>query len=191
MRYAKPWYLSTGVWGAAVSLLGSALALVKVGLDPASLDAVRHWMLSLTALLGAAAALYGRLRATRRIVFSTPRADRAMAKQNWRMNAAPLALLPVLLAHASGCGSLSNPSAAYVAADRATFDAVAPEYSAYVHNDPALDDEARSRRDRTVQTWKERVEAGERANDNPLDSRKAESRTVPVRSAPEARFNVD
>ena len=81
-----------------------------------------------------------------------------------RLNpAAPLAVLalPALLSAAAGCrsGALTLPTADYVAADRATFDAVAPEYSAYVHNDPTLDDEQRTRRDRTVATWKRRIEA--------------------------------
>jgi|SRR5437867_10056285 len=189
MRNVKPWYLSTGVWGAALSLVGSALALVKPRLDPAALGAARDWVLPLAALVGALLALYGRVRATRRIVLGAAPVDGRLAKQNWRMNAAPLglALLPVVVAFASGCSSLTSPAAGYVAADRATFEAVAPEYLAYVHADPALDEDARSRRDRTVQTWKERIEAGGRANNDRRDSREPESRTVSVRSAPEAR----
>ena len=48
------------------------------------------------------------------------------------------------------------------AADRATYDAVAPEYAAYVANDATLSDEQRARRDRTVQTWRLRLETAER-----------------------------
>jgi len=59
-----------------------------------------------------------------------------------------------LAAIAAGCA----PDSAYVAADRATFDAIAPEYAAYVSADPALDDARRSRRLRTLQAWRVRLE---------------------------------
>jgi len=115
MQDAKPWYLSAGVWGAFVTLLGSGLSLLKFRLDPALLDDLRDWVLSLVTLLGSAVALYGRIRATRRLVMSAPPTDPAAKGQNWRMNAAgPLALLilpAALLAHASGCASLASPSA--------------------------------------------------------------------------------
>jgi len=165
MQDAKPWYLSAGVWGAFVTLLGSGLSLLKFRLDPALLDDLRDWVLSLVTLLGGAVALYGRIRATRRLVVSAPPTDPAAKGQNWRMNAAgPLALLVLpaaLLAHASGCASLASPSAAYVAADRATYDAVAPEYAEYVRNDASLDDDQRARRQRTLETWRIRVKSVE------------------------------
>ena len=168
MRHPKPWYLSTGVWGAAVSVAASAAALLAppdVAANPRA-----DWPLPLAALLGGAASLCGRLRATRHIALAAPRLDPALAAQNWRMNGAALlalALAPLLLATAAGCGAtaaaLSSPSAARVAADRATFDAVAPEYARYVRTDPDLDDDQRARRERTIETWRLRVEAGERA----------------------------
>src|SRR5689334_11582987 len=94
MTDSKPWYLSAGVWGAFVTLLGSGLSLFKVQLDPALLEDVRAWVLSLVTLLGGAVALYGRIRATRRITLAgSPGADASTKAQNWRMNAAgPLAL---------------------------------------------------------------------------------------------------
>jgi hypothetical protein len=76
------------------------------------------------------------------------------------------ASLPLLLSPAAGCTALQglqSPSGAYVAADRATYDAVAPEYAAYVAHDASLSDEQRARRDRTVQTWRLRLETAERA----------------------------
>src|SRR4051812_37201368 len=63
----KPWYASTGVWGALVALVGSSLTLLKVQLDPQLLEDVRQWLLSLVTLVGAGIALWGRIRATRRI----------------------------------------------------------------------------------------------------------------------------
>ena len=166
MQDAKPWYLSAGVWGAAVTLVGSGLSLLKFRLDPALLDDLRDWVLSLVTLVGGGVALYGRIRATRRVVLASPPSDPSTQGQNWRMNAVagPLALLllpATLLAPASGCASLESPAAAYVAADRATYEAVAPEYAAYVRNDPALSDEQRQRRGRTVETWRIRINAAE------------------------------
>ena len=54
-----------------------------------------------------------------------------------------------------------TPTHVYLAADRATFDAVAPEYRAYVEADAALSAEQKQRRFRTVDTWQSRVEAAE------------------------------
>jgi hypothetical protein len=49
----------------------------------------------------------------------------------------------------------------YVTADRATFEAVAPEYLKYVDADPALDVSARESRHLTVLTWEMRLKAAE------------------------------
>jgi hypothetical protein len=62
----------------------------------------------------------------------------------------------LLLLSQSGC-ALRPPTPDYVAADRATYEAVAPEYAAYVHADPALSEEDRDRRDRTLATWDARI----------------------------------
>ena len=64
-------------------------------------------------------------------------------------------------AQCAGCAALRAPAPAYVAADRATYDAVAPEYAAYVGQDPALDEEERGRRARTLATWDARLRAAE------------------------------
>lgn len=64
------------------------------------------------------------------------------------------------------CGVLAGCAGAppvYVQADRATFDAIAPVYSAYVEADPTIDPELKARRLRTVETWRMRVEAAEGA----------------------------
>lgn len=71
---------------------------------------------------------------------------------------APLAFLAVAVAAMTvGC----VPASPYVAADRATFDAVASEYSAYVAADERLDDQQKTRRQRTVDTWRLRLEKAE------------------------------
>ena len=49
----------------------------------------------------------------------------------------------------------------YVAADRATYDAITPAYLEYVAADPTLDDDERERRERTVTTWNFRLEQAE------------------------------
>ena len=147
----KPWYASTGVWGAVVTLAGSLLSLTKVRLDPQLLDEVRQWVLSLVTLIGGGIALWGRIRATRRIG-KTPRA--AVTLILISLGAGALAL--------SSTGCATTLDEAYARADRATFDAVAPEYAAYVAGDPKLTVEQRERRHRTVELWRMRVEDEER-----------------------------
>ena len=63
-------------------------------------------------------------------------------------------ILTVLLLFA--CVSCVNPHAP---AELATFQAIAPEYSAYVEADPALTTEQKQLRLDTVETWRRRVEA--------------------------------
>lgn len=70
------------------------------------------------------------------------------------------ALLAVLLL-ALGC----RPGAGYVAADRATHDAIAPEYSAYVEADQALDSDEKRRRQDTVRSWSARLDQAEGKGD--------------------------
>lgn len=63
-------------------------------------------------------------------------------------------VLVVLLALAMALlGGCCGPSEA----ERATVDAIAPEYSAYVQADPRLDAEQKARRLRTIETWQRRV----------------------------------
>lgn len=76
-------------------------------------------------------------------------------------------LLALLLPLLGGCGAggvnpFAAPNSDYVTADRATFEAVAPEYSAYVAADPSLDAEQIARRQRTVATWRLRIEQAEK-----------------------------
>ena len=56
----------------------------------------------------------------------------------------------VLALCATGC---AMPGAAFVRAERATFDAIAPEYRAYVAADERLSPGQKDRRLRTVETW--------------------------------------
>lgn len=75
-----------------------------------------------------------------------------------------LCLMPLIAAMAgAGCESLKNVSAAYVNADRLTYEAVGPEYREYVSNDVGLTQEQKDRRYRTIDTWKLRWESGQRA----------------------------
>ena len=159
MHDTKPWYTSVTIWGAVVSLLASLLSLFRINLDTQLQSDLRDWLLAASTLAGGAAALYGRLRASRRILSPATTETRP---QDWRMNAVlPFALVSLLiqLTQCTGCSALQLPTPNYIAADRATYQAVAPEYAAYVHADPALDDEQRERRDRTIATWDARIRA--------------------------------
>ena len=171
MHDTKPWYTSVTVWGAIVSVIASALAFFKVHLDAQLQSDLRDWLLAASTLAGGAAALWGRLRASRRILSPQTAETRP---QNWRMNATPpfapiLLLLP--LSQCIGCAALRPPAADYVAADRATYEAVAPEYVAYVRADPGLDAEQRDRRARTLATWDARLRAAEAGKPEARDSK--------------------
>lgn len=61
----------------------------------------------------------------------------------------------------SGCATTDFIQSDYVEADRATFDAVAPRYLEYVKGDPSLDSEEKARRERTITTWRLRLEQAE------------------------------
>lgn len=56
-----------------------------------------------------------------------------------------------------------TPSHPYTIADRETFDAIAPEYGAYVMADKNLSEDQKKRRAVAVQTWRLRIEAAEAA----------------------------
>ena len=68
---------------------------------------------------------------------------------------APLFVCLLML---SSCNGVSV-AAAYHAADKATYEAIAPEYEAYVQADEKLDAASKASRMRTLATWKMRLEA--------------------------------
>lgn len=47
---------------------------------------------------------------------------------------------------------------AYVAADKATYEAIAPEYGRYIEHDVGLTDEQKARRKATLLSWQARLE---------------------------------
>lgn len=55
----------------------------------------------------------------------------------------------------------AGPDPTFVAASRATHDAVAPEYLRYVDADPALTTEQRTRRHATIDRWNEAIASRE------------------------------
>lgn len=69
-----------------------------------------------------------------------------------------LAALAIVAASCGGCSAVPNIDAA---AERATYDAVAPEYLEYVEADPGLDEAAKQNRRSTVKTWNDRIAAWE------------------------------
>jgi hypothetical protein len=86
--------------------------------------------------------------------------DRAQARRE-RLGRAGAALAPRLFA--TGCQTLTGPTpaGAYVAADHATYDAVAPDHTNYVNADPNLSPDERARRLRTLESWKLRIDTEE------------------------------
>ncbi|QOV90904.1 hypothetical protein [Humisphaera borealis] len=75
-----------------------------------------------------------------------------------------LLILPAL-ALVGGCSSiaaLDQPTPTWLQADRATYDAITPDYRDYIAADTTLDELRRERRLRTVETWRIRLEDAER-----------------------------
>ena len=72
------------------------------------------------------------------------------------------ALLPLALL-LGACNGCTTPGAAYVAADRATYEAITPYYLVKVEADPELTEAQKARRKRLVETWRLRLEKAEEA----------------------------
>jgi hypothetical protein len=73
-----------------------------------------------------------------------------------------LATLTVLLI--TGCQTIPQT---YSAADQATYEAIAPEYTAYVKRDDKLSTPQKELRLNTLRTWQERIDAQEENSGNP------------------------
>jgi hypothetical protein len=154
MTDVKTWTQSVTVRGAIIAAVGAVLQKFHFDAPTELLTQLLDWATTLITLIGAGMALVGRLKATKRIVPASVVPSTLLC----------LVLLPALLG-AGGChGQLVSPDQAYVAADRATFEAVAPEYRQYVAADALLGPEQKARRDRTLATWELRIVEGERAN---------------------------
>lgn len=62
----------------------------------------------------------------------------------------------------AGCGTIAKE---YVAADRAMYEAVAPEHAKYVSEDGTLSDEDKKLRLATLDAWRYRLEQAEKAGE--------------------------
>jgi hypothetical protein len=71
-------------------------------------------------------------------------------------------LAALILILCAGCAANTVP-ADWVAGDRATYNAVAPEHAAYIDADNTLTLEQKQRRKNTLETWRVRVENHEAA----------------------------
>ena len=60
------------------------------------------------------------------------------------------------------CAGCSGLDARYVRADRLTYEAIAPEYQAYVTRDEGLSEDQRARRLRTLAAWAARLDEAQR-----------------------------
>jgi hypothetical protein len=81
----------------------------------------------------------------------------------FKKTARTAAILPVFAVMIIAGGCANQVPADWVAADRATYEAVAPEFTAYVQQDATLTPEQRQRRQNTVETWRVRLEEHEKA----------------------------
>src|SRR6185503_10326974 len=133
-----------------VTMIVGVLGAFEVRIDPSLQQDAAQWLLAAETLLSGGLSLWGRLRASRRI-------RSGAGPQSWPIKL----LLGAALLTPSGCQLLQSPTQANLAADRATFDAIAPEYAAYVANDSALTPDQRARRARTIEAWRMRIESDE------------------------------
>jgi hypothetical protein len=93
-----------------------------------------------------------------REAFEQPRTRRARRTPPKRRIAATLALTALAPIALSSCSVDSS----YVAADRATYDAVAPFHRHYVESDPTLDPDQRELALLILDTWRIRLETAEK-----------------------------
>jgi hypothetical protein len=63
----KPWYLSRGVIGSAVAIGASAAAIFNYQIDASLQASITEEILGIGSLVGGALALWGRIRASRKI----------------------------------------------------------------------------------------------------------------------------
>jgi len=70
-------------------------------------------------------------------------------------------LSAIILLSAGCCATTDLIRADYTAADRATYEVIAPAYLEYVAGDADLTSEEKKRRARTVDTWRLRLEQAE------------------------------
>jgi len=77
------------------------------------------------------------------------------------VNTVRTSILSLALLLSSGCATMEAVREDYVAADRATYDAVAPRYLEYVQGDDSLGPDEKKRRERTINTWRLRLEQAE------------------------------
>lgn len=87
-------------------------------------------------------------------ISSTMEDDRIKDVRGWLLLAVGSAMF------LSFCACVA-PTQLDVAADRATYDAIAADYLRYVNADAALSAEDKARRARTVETWNMRIAAQE------------------------------
>lgn len=152
---------SRKVWVAVAAVLGAALSAINLPADKATPLVTAIAILG-AAVVGAIGYEDGKQKG-REIVQpqEPPPAEPVNGTDRHGRSMMQLAVALVLpLALLGGCGS---PTSAYVQADRATFEAVAPEYRAYVTVDGGLDAGQRARRIRTIDTWRLRLESAEKS----------------------------
>ena len=163
-RFARSGMLPTWIWAVLVSIALTAVARLWLGTlsgnvwillaqaitSAATAGGFVEWWRSLDKPSDASAAAYeARYLSTEQ-----------MRRTSGYKGTLSILLVGLLAVVCSGCVGQ------YVEADRATFDAIAPEYLGYVENDTRLTPDQVARRQRTVETWRMRIEAS--ASSSPL-----------------------
>lgn len=74
-----------------------------------------------------------------------------------------IALVGLVLPVSGGCAAADVPGEGYVTADRATYNAIAPVFKAYVEADPKLEAWQKESKLDTLKSWNARTTEGEKA----------------------------
>lgn len=164
MNSTKPAAASLTVWAAVAVVLVSVLGLCGLTIDDPLRDEIIAWTTALGGLIGGGVAIYGRVKASRRVegVFRRPGTDTESVFRHTRYSVLlGVALLPLAAGGCQYARVLDNPDDALLDASEARYAAIAPDHASYVKTDPALTPDERSRRLRTLAAWR----AGLLAND--------------------------
>lgn len=157
-------FTSRKVWIALGAL--AAVIITVLGLDPAKWTPVITAIVSLASVVIAAIGYEdGQEKGNVNSQFAAP-ADQGNASGPTNSSSATVAKLLIagLLVGVAlcgvGCANTVGPD--YLAADRATYEAVGRSYLNYVADDATLTAEQKLRRQRTVTTWQMRIESQEK-----------------------------
>lgn len=164
MTNSKPWYTSKTIWGTILTFVGFCATAVGMHLNPDAKESNAEAFGMIATLIGIIVSIVGRLNATKRIASDESQGGQGEkpgghgdSGTSWTGSSLAMLLIvggSTLLT--AGC----NPSADYIAADRATFEAIAPVTRGLVNGEitrDSLDQDEINDINLTLDTWELRL----------------------------------